>query len=347
MARVPDDELARLKAEVSLERLAESAGVELRRHGADLVGLCPFHDDRDPSLVITPGKNLWHCFGACAAGGSVIDWVMRAEGVSFRHAVELLRTGAPISISASGPPRRGTVRRLPAPVDESLDDAAVLDRVVGFYSQTLRESAEALGWLEARRIGHPDAIERFDLGFSNRTLGYRLPDRQRRAGAELRGRLQTLGVYRASGHEHFAGSVVFPIRDGHGNVVEIYGRKVGEHLRAGTPAHLYLPGPHRGVWNIEALAAGDEVVVAESIIDALSLWCAGFRHVTCAYGTEGFGDEHHQALVDARIRRVLIAFDADDAGDHAARRLGERLLGAGVECFRVRPRPATTSTTSP
>ena len=52
---------------------------------------CPFHDDREPSLVMTPAKNLWHCLGACQAGGSVIDWVMRAEGVSFRHAVELLR----------------------------------------------------------------------------------------------------------------------------------------------------------------------------------------------------------------------------------------------------------------
>lgn len=81
MARVPEEELARLKAEVSLERLAEGAGVELARHGADLVGLCPFHDDREPSLVITPGKNLWHCFGACAAGGSVIDDVFMSADV--------------------------------------------------------------------------------------------------------------------------------------------------------------------------------------------------------------------------------------------------------------------------
>ena len=92
MARVPEAELERIKAEVSLERLAEAKGEVLKRHGADLLGLCPFHDDREPSLVISPAKNLWHCLGACQAGGSVIDWVIRAEGLTFRHAVELLRT---------------------------------------------------------------------------------------------------------------------------------------------------------------------------------------------------------------------------------------------------------------
>ena len=87
MARIPEEEIERLKREVSLERLCEARGIELRRHGADLIGLCPFHDDKNPSLVVTPSSNLWHCLGACNAGGSVIDWVMRAEGVSFRHAV--------------------------------------------------------------------------------------------------------------------------------------------------------------------------------------------------------------------------------------------------------------------
>ena len=91
MARIPESEVERLKKEISVQRLAESRGVKLTRQGADLVGKCPFHDDRTPSLVISPAKNLWHCLGACNEGGDVIQWVMRAEGVSFRHAVELLR----------------------------------------------------------------------------------------------------------------------------------------------------------------------------------------------------------------------------------------------------------------
>jgi hypothetical protein len=97
MARVAEAELERLKADVSVQRLAEARGVALKKHGADLIGLCPFHNDKKPSLVISPGKNLWHCLGACQAGGSVIDWVMKAEGVNFRHAVELLRADLPVS----------------------------------------------------------------------------------------------------------------------------------------------------------------------------------------------------------------------------------------------------------
>lgn len=92
MARIDAAELDRLKASVPVAGLAEAGGVALARRGADLVGLCPFHDDATPSLVVTPGKNLWHCFG-CGAGGGPLDWVMRRQGVSFRHAVELLREG--------------------------------------------------------------------------------------------------------------------------------------------------------------------------------------------------------------------------------------------------------------
>ena len=67
MPRIPDTELERLKAEVSVERLIEARGIALKQRGADLVALCPFHEDREPSLVVTPAKNLWHCFG-CGLG---------------------------------------------------------------------------------------------------------------------------------------------------------------------------------------------------------------------------------------------------------------------------------------
>jgi DNA primase len=334
VARIPDEEIERLKAEVSVERLAEAKGVELRRHGADLLGLCPFHDDREPSLVISPAKNLWHCLGACAAGGSVIDWVMRAEGVSFRHAVELLR--ADLVPVGSGPsPKRASTRHLPAPVAAGADDAELLSQVVAFYHAALTSSPEALAYLARRRIDHPEAIARFRLGLSDRTLGYRLPERNRKGGAELRGRLGALGILRSSGHEHFVGSLVIPVVDLAGTVTELYGRKLRDDLRPGTPKHLYLPGPHRGVWNPEALVASKEIIVCESLIDALSFWCAGFRHVTASYGTEGFGPDHLAALRSHAVERVLIAYDRDPAGDKAADALAATLLAEGMECFRI------------
>jgi DNA primase len=91
MARIPEAELERLKHDVSLEQLATTRGIVLKPAGKNLMGLWPFHDDHAPSLSIDPVQNLWHCFG-CQQGGGVIDWVMKAEGVSFRHAVELVRS---------------------------------------------------------------------------------------------------------------------------------------------------------------------------------------------------------------------------------------------------------------
>ena len=129
MARIPDDQIKQLKQEVSLQRLAESAGIALKRHGADLLGLCPFHDDHEPSLVITPKTNLWHCLGACQTGGSVIDWVMKKEGISFRHAVELLQNDSLSSLAAksenqstsSHPVKRSTVPKLPSSLEQNAE----------------------------------------------------------------------------------------------------------------------------------------------------------------------------------------------------------------------------------
>src|SRR5271168_369988 len=90
MARIAAAESERLKADVPMAELVAADGVVLARQGADLAGLCPFHAEDTPSLKVTPSKNLWHCFG-CGAGGGPVDWVMRRRGVSFRHAVELLR----------------------------------------------------------------------------------------------------------------------------------------------------------------------------------------------------------------------------------------------------------------
>lgn len=100
--------------------------------------------------------------------------------------------------------------------------------------------------------------------------------------------------------------------------------------------HLYLPGPHRGVFNRPGLeAAGGEVIVCESLIDALSFWIHGQRNVTAAYGVGGFTAEHLAALKQHDVSRVLIAYDRDDAGDQAAVKLAQRLAGEGVDCFRV------------
>jgi DNA primase len=340
MARIPEQDIERLKSEVSVERLVESSGVALTKSGKDRLGRCPFHDDGEPSLVVTPAKNLWHCFG-CQVGGGPIDWVMKTQGVSFRHAVELLKEGAsPLAAGALKPVRQSTVPKLTAPVALDADDQALLNQVIDYYHATLKQSPEALAYLKSRGLDHPELIERFKLGYANRTLGLRLPEKNRKDGEAIRTRLQKLGLYRDTGREHFNGSLVIPVMDEAGNVTEVYGRKVTPKLRPGTPLHLYLPGPHRGIWNLRGLMTEDrgqkkEIILCEALIDAMSFWCAGYRNVTASYGVEGFIGDHLAAFKRHGIERVLIAYDRDEAGDKAAEKLAEKLIGEGIECFRV------------
>jgi DNA primase catalytic core len=331
MARIAESEIQRLKQEVAAERLVASSGIELKRAGKDLLGRCPFHQDGEASLVVTPAKNLWHCFG-CGAGGGPIDWVMRTQGVSFRHAVELLREGLPLEPAAR---KVTTVRKLAPPVTLGAEDQVLLNQVVGYYHETLKAAPEALVYLKARGIDHPEAIDKHRLGFANRTLGLRLPNNQRVAGEAIRGQLERIGVMRASGHEHFAGSLVVPVLDEQGNVTEVYGRKITPRLRPGTPLHLYLPGPHRGVWNVDALMASKEIILCEALIDALTFWCAGYRNVTTSYGVEGFTEDILAAFRRHGTKRVLIAYDRDEAGERAARKHAETLMSEGIEAWRI------------
>ena len=168
--------------------------------------------------------------------------------------------------------------------------------------------------------------------------GLRLPDKLRKAGADIRAKLQRVGLFRESGHEHFNGSLVVPVLDAHGEVREMYGRKI---TRAPAAGHAVAPVPageriaRRGVFNVDALQAAKEVILCEALIDALTFWCAGYRNVTTAYGVEGFTPELLQAFKDHGTERVLIAYDRDEAGERAAAKLAEQLMAAGIECLRI------------
>jgi DNA primase catalytic core len=335
MPYVPPEVKERLKREVSIQRLAEARGIKLTRSGKELIGLCPFHDDRNPSLNIDPVKNVWSCKGACGEGGDVFLWVMRAEGVSFHHALELLkRDYAP---SAGPVVKIATVPKLPPLIDATADDKKLLGTVVDYYSRTLKDSPEAQRYLVKRGLESSEIIDRFKLGYANRSLCLHLPASNRAAGEAQRTRLKELGILRNQkpGHEHFNGSLVIPVFNLAGEVVEMYGRKITPNLRAGTPDHLYLPGPHRGVWNEEAFLASKEIILCEALIDALTFWVAGYRNVTASYGVNGFTADHRAAFERHGTERVYIAYDRDDAGERSALRLSEELMGMGIECFRV------------
>jgi DNA primase len=347
MARIPESEIERIKRGTDLAALVRSRGVELRPHGSkDMIGKCPFHEEKESSFIVSPDKGLFHCMG-CGVAGNCIQFVEKFDGVSFRHAFEILNDGKAAYSTPAGarlrtsagptltPLKKATVPRLELPFDPAGDDAALMSQVTDYYHERLWKAPSALAYLKGRGLYHEEALRAFRLGFSDRTLGFRLPGMNRKTGEEVRTHLQRLGIIRESGHEHFNGSLVVPVFDAARQVTGMYGRKVTQSLRPGTPKHLYLPGPHRGIWNDEALNSA-EVILCEAALDALTFWVHGFKNVTFIYGTEGFTDELFDAMLARRVRRVRIAYDADDAGNRAATRDALRLTAQGVEVFRVK-----------
>ena len=334
MARIPDDTINRIKADVSLLDLVRQQGFEVVSQGKDSVVSCPFHDEKTPSCIISPKTNLFNCFG-CGAGGSVIDWVMRTERLNFRQAaLRLQQQYLPLAASSEIKTNAHTPEPVDVEVAPTEDDQAVLQQVISFYHETLKQHQDAQDYLKYRGLDDAELINTFKLGYANRSLGITLPAKQVKAGAQIREQLQRIGLYRETGREHFNGSLVIPVIDEHGLVTEVYGRKTVRNLRKGTPKHLYLPGPHSGVFNPEGLNS-DEVILCESLIDALTFWRWGFKHVTTSYGTQGFTDELFDRLTALKIKRVLIAYDRDEAGNAAAEKAAKQLIQAGIACYRI------------
>ena len=332
MPMIPDEEIERIKRGTDLAAVIRARGVELKAQGSDLVGRCPFHDDHDPSLRVTSAKGLWRCMSsACGATGNVIQFVQRFDGVSFRHAYELLKNGAAFAAPTCSPVKKATVPKLPAPITPDADDQAALRQVLGYYHERLKENPAALAYLKKRGIS-AEAVAAFKIGFVDRTLGLRLPQGNRKEGATLRARLTALGILRETGHEHLRGRIVFPIIAESGEIGTVYGRAIddgGKHER-----HLFLPGPQRGIFNPAALRSS-EVIVTEGIIDALTFWCAGFKYVTTGYSAKALPEELLTALVGAKVQRVLIAFDRDEAGDKGAAEVASQLTEYGIESVQV------------
>jgi len=342
MPRIPEEDIDRIKRQTDLAALVRSRGIELSQHGGNghLVGNCPFHDEKEDSFIVTPAKGLFHCMG-CGKAGNPIQFVQWFDGVSFRHAFELLSEGgsAAFSLASQRHARQATVPRLENPLDTDADSVELFAQVVDYYHGRIRKCAPSVEYLKQRGLYDETAIEHFRLGFADRTLGLRLPDSNRDNGRAIRERLQKLGLFRKTGHEHFSGSIVVPVFDEAGHVAEMYGRKVNDNLRKGTPLHLYLPGPHAGIWNLPALAGDDatgELILCEAPLDALTFWINGIRNVTFIYGTEGFPDYLFDALLTHRVKTVRLAYDADRAGNRAAKRDAERLQKHGIECYRIR-----------
>jgi len=303
-----------IKASTDLVRVVESYGVKLKKTGRNYVGRCCFHEDKNPSLIITPAKGLFHC-PACGAAGNVIQFVARKEGITDRAAAMKLCQAIP------GVSRGSDLKPPPAPPPAAPalspgETATLLQRVAGFYAKTLHKDRAGLDYLKTRKLDDPTMLEAFQVGYSNGTLPGVLPQ----AGEILDG-LKALGVLNQKGQEHFRGCVTIPLFDTAGNVSGLYGRRVTD----GEPRHLYLPGPRRGVWNGATAKTHQTLFIAEAILDGMALWQAGFKNVIAIYGTNGWTADHEQLLKDNGATEVFLCLDNDEAGRTATAQLKEKL----------------------
>jgi len=214
------------------------------------------------------------------------------------------------------------------------EDREAVGLMLEAYRARLLATPHALATLESSAIATA-AIDALGLGFADRKVGLALPKGDTYEGAQLRGRLQRVGLLRASGHGHLNGALVAPVVDARGRVVDVYGRKITPKLRSGSAYHLSLYDPPQGVFNLAGIARSDEAVICNDLLDALAFWSAGVRNVTTTVGPRGFTDGHLRALAAFEVKRVVVAFSTNPIEDRYARMVAQALDAAGIECRRM------------
>jgi DNA primase catalytic core len=311
--RVDFDEVKRA---VDVVAVIQSHGITLKQVGKDWLGLCPFHDDKKPSLRVTPGKGLWRCM-SCEAAGNAIQFVARKENISDKEAALKLLAALPGVQRASRLEKENPSSAVAVPPNVAAD---LLNRVAAFYHRTLFKDKAGLDYLASRNLADPAMLESFKVGYCNGTLKSALPK-----SGEVIEQLKALGILNAKGNEVFYGRVTVPIMDGD-NVVSLYGRKVdGGKLPADASPHMYLAGGHKAAFNAASAKSAERVILCEAIFDALSLWQAGQRAVVPLYGKGGWTEHHERALRESSAREIVLALDNDAAGRDGTELLKARL----------------------
>ncbi|MHC4250189.1 MAG: CHC2 zinc finger domain-containing protein [Planctomycetota bacterium] len=297
-----------IKARIDLVEYLASLGIELKPVGAggEYRGVCPLpsHGDAVPSFQVNHRKGLWHCFG-CGAGGDVISFVMKREGVGFQEALAIL----------AGP------AGLDEPVrSEGADRGYVFCAAADYWSKCLGGSTSARGYLERRGIGSPEIVERYGIGFApgrTRTRDWLLTK-----GFEL-SQIEAAGLVNRRGLDSFFGRVTFPLAED-GSVVNVYGRSLSANYK-----HMYLPARRDVIFNIDHVE-GERAILTESVIDALSLVAIGIDNAVSSLSARL--TRHQLDVLAAQFARVDIAFDGDDAGAKGAAATAGVLRERGVDC---------------
>lgn len=285
-----------------------------KRSGANLFGLCPFHSEKTPSFSVSPGKQIYHCFG-CGKGGGVINFIMEVENLSFPEAVAFLakRAGMPLPEESNDRESRKRSRML----------ALNKEAARFFYGQlSTSAGAAACDYMRQRQLS-PATARRFGLGFAPDSWNS-LTDAMKEKGftdfeladAGLVRRGKSGGVY-----DTFRNRLMFPVIDVRGDVIGFSGRILGE----GEPKYMNSPetlvfNKSRNLFalNLAKKSKCGYIILSEGNIDVASLHQAGFDSAVASLGTSLTPEQAR--LISRYTDQVIIAYDNDGAGIKAAQR---------------------------
>jgi DNA primase len=329
MARIKDTSVEAVKQTADFVAVVEER-TTLRKAGANLVGRCPFHEERTASFSVNPGKGLFHCFG-CGKGGDMIRFVEEIQGLDFAGAVEWLADRFHIQLEYEDA----------APADDAKRRRrdrlySVLDHAATFYERYLWESQAgslARDYLAGRGLGE-EICREFRLGLA---LGGNTLSRKAAEKGFTADELRATGLTRQRGGDYFQRRLVFPLADARGRIVGFQARRLHEDdpLRAkyvNTPESELF---HKGslLYGLDkaraAISKGDRACVVEGNTDVIALRQAGFEPVVASMGT---------ALTEQQLRelarlskRLWLAFDGDAAGESATLRGMELAVAQGFD----------------
>ncbi len=315
--------------------------VKLRKAGANLLGLCPFHSEKSPSFTVSPAKQFYHCFG-CGAHGSALGFLMEHTGVSYVDAIGDLARSAGLTVpEESGREDRGT-RAAP-------DLYELMQAAADFYRLRLKDSPRAIDYLKGRGLSGRTAA-RFAIGFAPdgwRGLQAAVPDYNApglvTAGLVIESEPETPSdASEPAGsrkrYDRFRDRIMFPIRNPRGQVIGFGGRVLG----AGEPKYLNSPETPlftkgRELYGFfegrEAMRAENCAIVVEGYMDVVMLAQHGVGNAVATLGT-ATTDEHVRKLLRV-VDRVVFSFDGDKAGRKAAWRALEACLAQAQDTKRL------------
>jgi DNA primase len=321
--RINDEDIAAVRDRARIEEIVGSY-VTLRSAGGTMKGLCPFHDEKTPSFQVTPSRGYWYCFGACAEGGDVIDFMRKIDNLTFVEAVERLADRVGIQLrytdDAGTRPEPGARIRM----------AEALRLAAEFFAEQLGslDAVVARQFLNERGFDRQTA-ERFGVGFAPRDGRALLQHLRGRGFRDVE--LVSAGLARESGWDFFQGRVMWPIRDSGRQVVGFGARRLFEDDRMpakyiNTPETLLYKKSHV-LYGLDlariSISKKSQAVVVEGYTDVMAAHLSGVDTAVASCGT-AFGDDHARLLRrlmgnhDAFHGEVIFTFDGDEAGQAAA-----------------------------